>query len=289
MMFAAGVVAEVVEEMRLEKTPRKTVSVLMIVCNEADRIEDCLKSVHGWADEIIVLDSGSTDGTPEIVRRYTDKLWITDWPGYGPQRNRALEKVSCEWVMTIDADERMTPELRDEIDRWLSDPAMDCTILKMPWRTFFYGKPLRFGRYTSPQGKLFKREGVRYRDHMVHESLLMPRWKEGILKSPLDHYSWRDYYHVQEKHLKYAWLLAQQKHAAGKRGSLAVATLRLFTDFFQQYVLRLSILDGWRGFLISMILAQYAFHKYAALKTLNATAKMTQVTNQTISSPGKDR
>lgn len=268
---------------------RSSISVLLICKNEADRIEPCLQSVAGWADEIIVLDSGSTDGTPEIVRRYTDKLWITDWPGYGPQRNRALEKVSSDWVMTIDADERMTPELRDEIDRWLSDPAMDCTILKMPWRTFFYGKPLRFGRYTSPQGKLFKREGVRYRDHMVHESLLMPRWKEGILKSPLDHYSWRDYVHVQEKHLKYAWLLAQQKQAAGKRGSLWIATLRLFTDFFQQYVLRLSMLDGWRGFLISIILAQYAFHKYAALKTLNVTADMAKQANQAISSPGKDR
>jgi hypothetical protein len=176
--------------------------------------------------------------------------------------------------MSIDSDERMTPELRDEIDRWLSDPSMDCTMLKMPWRTFFYGKPLRFGRYTAPQGKLFKREGARYRDHLVHESLIMPRRKDGVLKSALEHHSWRDYLHVQEKHLKYAWLLAQQKQAAGKRGSLAVATLRLFTDFFQQYVLRLSMLDGWRGFLMSMILAQYAFHKYAALKTLNATASL---------------
>lgn len=261
----------VIEE---NKKRLRSISVLLICKNEADRIEPCLQSVAGWADEVIVLDSGSTDGTVEIARRYTDKVWVTDWPGYGAQRNRALERCTGDWVLSIDADERVTPELRAEIDRRLSDPAMDCTMLKMPWRTYFFGAPLRFGRYTSPQGKLFKREGARYRDHLVHESLLMPLRKEGVLKAPLDHYSWRDYVHVQEKHLKYAALLAEQKHAAGKHGSLIWATVRLFTDFFQQYVLRLSVLDGWRGFLISMILAQYAFHKYAALKTLDAQPKI---------------
>ncbi|HEU0197816.1 MAG TPA: hypothetical protein VFQ88_11470, partial [Nevskiaceae bacterium] len=98
--------------------------------------------------------------------------------------------------------------------------------------------------------------------------LHLPVRRECLLKSPLEHYSWRDYQHLQQKHLEYAMLLARQKYAAGKRGNLAMATLRLFTDFFQQYLLRLSVLDGWRGFLMSVVLAQYAFHKYAALKTL---------------------
>lgn len=244
---------------------RTTLSVLMIAFNEADRIEDCLRSVAGWADELVVLDSGSKDGTVEIVRRYTDKVWVTDWPGYGPQRNRALDRCSGEWVLSIDADEVVTPELRDEIDRALDDPRQDCTVLKMPWRTWFFGKPLAHGRYTSPQGKLFKREGARYRDHQVHESLLMPRRKDGFLKAPLDHYSWRGYHHVQEKHLKYACLLAEQKFAHGKRGNLAYATFRFVTDFVQQYLLRGGFLDGSRGFLMAVILAQYAFHKYAAL------------------------
>lgn len=249
-------------------TRRTTLSVMMIVRDEADRIEACLASVAGWADEVVVLDSGSTDGTPDIVRRYTDKLWITDWPGYGPQRNRALAHCTGEWIFSIDADEVVPPALREEIDRVLDEPGRDCTVLKMPWQTVFFGKPLKHGRYTSPQAKIFVREGASYRPDQVHESLLMPRRKVRVLKAPLVHYSWRSYQHVQEKHLKYGCLLAQQKFERGRRGNLPYAALRFVTDFLQQYLLRGGFLDGSRGFLMALILGQYAFHKYAALWAL---------------------
>lgn len=249
---------------------RTSLSVLMIVFNEADRIENCLRSVAGWADEVVVLDSGSKDGTLEIARRHTDKVWVTDWPGYGPQRNRALDRCTGEWVLSIDADEVATAELRDEIDRALDDPRQDCTVLKPPWKTWFFGKPLRFGRYTSPQNKLFRREGARYRELQVHESLLMPRRKDCVLRAPIEHYSWRSYRHVHEKHLKYACLLAEEKFAQGERGNLTYAALRFVTDFLQQYLLRGGFLDGSRGFLMAVILGQYAFHKYAALWALEA-------------------
>lgn len=251
---------------------RTTLSVLLIAFNEADRIEGCLRSVAGWADEIVVLDSGSTDATAEIARRYTDKVWVTDWPGYGPQRNRALARCGGEWVLSIDADEAVTPELRDEIDRTLDDPARSCTVIKMPWRTFVFGQPLRRGRYTSPQAKLFLRAGARYREHQVHESLLLPVRRTVELRAPLEHHSWRSYRHLQEKHLGYACLLAEQKRAQGARGSLPYAALRFLTDFTQQYLLRGGFLDGGRGFLMACALGQYAFHKYAALWALNADA-----------------
>lgn len=250
---------------------RRSLSVFLIVKNEADRIEDCLQSVAHWADEIVVLDSGSTDGTVEIAQRYAT-VHQTDWPGFSAQRNRALKLVTGEWVLSIDADERLTPGLREEIDAALSRPDLDATLIKMPWRTYFCGKPLRYGRYTSPQGKLFRREGAHYSTRPVHEQLLLPERRVLNLKSPLDHFSWRSYLHAQEKHLQYAWLLATHKKAQGKKGSLAYATLRFFTDFFQQYLLRLCILDGWRGFLMSVILGQYAFHKYAALRSLQDEA-----------------
>ena len=246
---------------------RRPLSVFLIVKNEADRIESCLESVHGWADEIVVLDSGSTDGTVEIAQRYAT-VHQTEWPGYSAQRNRALGLVTHDWVMSIDADERVTPPLRDEIDKALSEPKLDATLIKMPWRTYFCGKPLRFGRYTSPQGKLFLRTGASYSTRPVHEQLLLPRKSTLILKSHLDHFSWRDYAHAQEKHLQYAVLLARHKKSKGDRGSVAYASFRFFTDFLQQYLFRLCILDGWRGFLMSVILGQYAFHKYAALKTM---------------------
>ncbi|TDU26758.1 glycosyltransferase involved in cell wall biosynthesis [Panacagrimonas perspica] len=242
-----------------------TLSVVMICRDEEDRIERALQSVQGWADEIIVLDSGSRDATVEIARRYTAKVWVTDWPGYGPQRNRAIGKASGDWILSLDADERVTPELRDEIDACLSNPDLEYNVLKMPWRTYFCGAPLRFGRFSTPQTRMFRREGASYRNLQVHESLEMPDKRVGVLKSSLEHHSWRDYHHAQEKHLLYACLLAEQKYAEGQRSSLLYASSRLVFDFLVQYIGRLCVLDGWRGFLISVILAQYAFHKYAAL------------------------
>ena len=247
---------------------RRSLSAMIICCNEADRIEACLQSLHGWVDEIVVLDSGSTDDTLSIVRRYTSKVWSTDWPGYGPQRNRALDRVSGDWVLYIDADERVTPELRAEIDAVLSDPALDRTLFRVPWRTFLLGGELRRGRYTAPQNRLFKREGARFRDHQVHEQIVLPERRAATLSAKLDHHSWRDYAHLQSKHRRYARLLAEQKFEQGVRGSIPYACLRFCIDFLQQYVLRLSLLDGWRGLAISTTLARYAYWKYADLRML---------------------
>lgn len=245
-----------------------TISVVVICKDEGDRIEAALRSVHGWADEIIVLDSGSCDDTVEIARRYTDQVFVTDWPGYGPQRNRGIAKASGDWVFMLDADERATPELRDEIDALLSRPDCDATVLQMPWRTYFCNRPLRFGRFSTPQTRMFKRAGAAYRDLQVHESVVVPTRRVVVLRGALEHHSWRDYHHAQEKHLRYACLLAEQKYAEGRRSSMLYASSRLLFDFLMQYFGRLCVLDGWRGFLVSVILAQYAFHKYAALAML---------------------
>lgn len=253
-----------------------TISVVVICKDEEDRIEAALKSVHGWADEILVLDSGSTDATVDIARRYTDKVWITDWPGYGPQRNRAIAKATGDWVFMLDADERATPELREEIDALLSRPDVEANVLKMPWRTYFCGRPLRFGRFSTPQTRMFRREGAAYRNLQVHESLVVPDRRVAVLRGALEHHSWRDYHHAQEKHLRYACLLAEQKYADGQRSSMVYASSRLLFDFLLQYIGRLCVLDGWRGFLVSVILAQYAFHKYAALAMLQNGAPAMQ-------------
>lgn len=242
-----------------------TISVVVICKDEEDRIEAALQSVHGWADEIIVLDSGSRDDTVAIARRYTDKVFVTDWPGYGPQRNRGIARAGGDWVFMLDADERATPELRDEIDALLSRSDCDATVLQMPWRTYFCNRPLRFGRFSTPQTRMFRRQGAVYRNLQVHESVVVPERRVVVLRGALEHHSWRDYHHAQEKHLRYACLLAEQKYAEGRRSSMLYASSRLLFDFLLQYFGRLCVLDGWRGFLVSVILAQYAFHKYAAL------------------------
>lgn len=248
---------------------RRKISCFLIVCNEADRIEAALKPLAGWVDQLIVLDSGSTDGTVDIASKYADKVFQTDWPGFGPQRNRALGYCEHDWVMNIDADEVVTEALKAEIDAVMSMPELDATMLEIPWHTYLFGKPLKHGRYSSPQGKIFLKEGANFKDRSVHESLEMPVKKIKVLKTALLHYSWRDYYHAQEKHLKYGVLGAQEKAKKNKRTSLTYAVLRFFVDFIQQYIFRLGFLDGKRGFLMALILGQYAFHKYAALWSIN--------------------
>ena len=249
--------------------PRRKISCFLIVCNEADRIEASLKPLAGWVDQLIVLDSGSTDGTVEIAQQYADVVYQTDWPGFGPQRNRALSYCEHDWVLTMDADEVMTESLKQEIDNALSQTHLDATFIRFPWQTYLFGRPLRYGRYSTPQGKLFFKQGAEFKDRRVHETLIMPKRTTLTLKSPLKHYSWRDYQHVSEKHLKYGILGAQDKREAGKSASITYALFRSVVDFLHQYVFRLGFLDGQRGLLMAMILSQYAFHKYAALWTLS--------------------
>ena len=246
---------------------RRKISCFLIVCNEVDRIEASLKPLAGWVDQLIVLDSGSTDGTVEIAQKYADKVYQTDWPGYGPQRNRALSYCDHDWVLSLDADEVITEELKADVDEALSDPNLKANFIKFPWHTFLFGKPLKYGRYSTPQGKLFLKTGAKFKDRSVHETLIMPEYNTITLKGPLLHYSWRDYRHVLEKHLNYGVLGAKDKAQNGKQGSIAYAFLRSITDFLQQYILRLGFLDGQRGLLMAVILSQYAFHKYAALWT----------------------
>lgn len=253
----------------------RKISCFVIACNEEDRIERCLRSLAGWVDQLIVLDSGSKDKTVEIAQKYADTVYQTDWPGFGPQRNRALAYCEHDWVLNIDADEVLTEAVKLEIDALLSEPNLEFNLVKIPWHTYFFGQLLKRGRYSTPQGKLFLKDGVSFKNRQVHETLIIPNEKCKVLKAPIIHHSWRTYQHCQEKHLKYAFLLAQERFAKGKSSSLAFATLRFFTDFIQQFLLRGGFLDGWRGFLMAVILAQYGFHKYAALVTLQAEAKAT--------------
>ena len=251
---------------------RPPISCFIITRNEADRIEQCLESVTGWADEVLIVDSGSTDGTLEIARRYTDRIYETDWPGFGPQRNRALAWCKHDWVLSLDADEVVTEALKEEIDAVLSEPGLEANFLKFPWHTYLFGEPLKHGRYATPQGKLFEKTGAQFKDRSVHETLLLPSYRVRTLKAPLIHHSWRDYEHVIEKHLKYGVLGAHEKRKANRKTSVLFAFFRSIVDFIHQYIFRGGFLDGQRGLMMAVILSQYAFHKYAALWSLNQTS-----------------
>jgi len=257
------------QELMAEPVQRKQrLSVSIIAVNEADRIEQCLDSVSGWADEIVILDSGSTDDTVSIARRYTDQVYETDWPGYGIQKERALEKTSGDWVLSIDADEVLTPELRRDIDFALNDQP-DCIAYRLPWAVTIYGYRLDFGRSGRAPLRLFRREGARFSEDQVHETVILPQGKVGKLHGRLLHYTHRDYGHALYKNAHYAWLGAQKRFDRGRKGGgLVLALIRSLWTFFLIYVLRLGFLDGRVGFLMAMIYSQNSFNKYAGLWTL---------------------
>ncbi len=250
-----------------------SLSVIIVAMNEADRIIPCLKSVSPIADEIIVFDSGSRDRTVEICKQYTDQVFITeDWPGDGPQKQRALEKATCDWVLCIDADEALTPELREEIDSILSRSPAEQGF-KLKWLPIIFGHKLYHGRSARSPLRLFRRKGTRFSPAVVHGKISLAPGKIGKLNGRLLHYTHRDFEHYLYKNRLYAWEGAKKRYEDGKTGyGLTGAALRALLTFFQVYIIRLGFLDGRVGFLVAVMYTQSSFNKYAGLWTLRHEA-----------------
>ncbi len=247
---------------------RHTLSVIIIAMNEADRIRPCLESVAGLADEIVVLDSGSSDDTPAICREFTDRVYETDWPGDGIQKQRALERATGEWVLRIDADERVSPELRAEIEAILAREHIAESGFRIPWATYVFGRYLQRGQNGAYHTNLFRREGARYSDNFVHAHLNTAPGPRGKLRGVLYHDAWRSYRHVLQKFGDYACHAAAHKHAQHERGGLGKALGHALWRFFSVYVLKGGFRDGSRGLLMAALYSQYVFNKYAALWAL---------------------
>lgn len=252
---------------------KQSLSVTVITKNEEDRLPVCLDSVKEIADEIIVLDSGSEDRTVEIARQYTDQVFVTEWPGYGTQKQRALEKAAGDWVLAIDADEALTPELREEIGQMLESDVEEVGFY-LPWAVTILGKCLDHGRSARAPLRLFRREGSSFTDAQVHETVLLPPGKTAKMKGRLLHYTHRDFGHALYKNADYAWLGAQQRFAKGKKGGLFGATARGILVFLQVYILRGGFLDGPVGFVMAAMYSQVAFNKYVGLWSLRRQEKL---------------
>jgi len=252
-----------------------SLSIIVITLNEEDRIGRCLASVKPIADEIIVLDSGSSDKTIEISKSYGAQVFETDWPGYGVQKQRALEKATCQWVLSIDADEELTVDLVDEINSCLSHP-QDIIGFKLKWGVTTFGRTLKYGRSSRAPLRLFQREGARFTNDIVHEKVILPEGKIKTLKGLLLHYTHRDFEHYLEKNRKYAWLGAQKRFDAGKKVGLFGGSLRALWTFVQIYFLQRGFLDGKVGFLVAVMYTQGCFNKYAGLWALRHEAMVKQ-------------
>lgn len=236
-------------------------SVIIICKNEERVIEDTLKSVAGWATEIIVFDSGSTDKTVEIANKCTPKVYVTDWPGYGAQKNRALDKASCDWILSIDADEVVSEKLKDEISEAIdgNNPAVGYRI---PVKLLYFGKYIRSLLKHRPL-ILFRRGYGRFSEPFVHEAVKL-RGPVSSLKNYIFHNSYESLPHQISKLNKYAELWSIEKiEKSTKQPILLSAFTHSFWALFKDLFLTLSILDGWRGMLLAAVHAQYTFNKYA--------------------------
>ena len=256
-----------------ESRTRATVAAVMIVKNEAKVIQECLESL-AWADEIIVLDSGSEDDTVEIAQRLGAKVHVrSDWEGFGIQRRRAQAFATADYIFAIDADERVTPELRDCILSVLDDPNEACVyeIMRTDWflGDFLYNR----GWHRQTHVRLYARERYQYNDRLVHESVDTQGATVVRLKGMLLHYTCVDYQFFLEKNVIYAHEWARERSEAGKRCTLLGAILHSGWCFVRLYLLHGGFLDGRYGFLFAWHVSQYVFNKYAALWHYNQPQK----------------
>ncbi|MGB3899298.1 MAG: glycosyltransferase family 2 protein [Mesorhizobium sp.] len=239
-----------------------SLSVILITRNEEANIGACLESV-AFADEIIVVDSGSTDATVEIAKKHGARTVTTaDWPGFGAQKQRALDLATSDWVLSIDADERATPELAEAICKVITGPKPAFDAYEFSRRNWYCGRFLdHSGASPDYIVRLFRRGTARFSDHLVHERI-MPTGKVGRLDGKLLHYSFLDFSEVIGKIDSYSTASAKQALAAGKTASVGKAIRHASWMFFRVYVLKLGFLDGAQGLAKSISAAQGTYYRY---------------------------
>jgi glycosyltransferase involved in cell wall biosynthesis len=244
-------------------------SVTIVAWNEEERLRACLESVT-WADEIIVVDGESTDKTVALAREFTDRVWVRPWPGFAAQKNFAVEQASGDWVLALDADERVTPELRTRIAAILAaDEAaggMGGAVADgyaVPRRNIFWGAWVRHGGlYPDYQLRLFRRRAGRFLADAVHESVRVDGRVERLGEALL-HHSYRSLEDFVQRSNRYSTLAAGEWIRQGKRAGLADLILRPLGRFLSMYIIQRGFLDGWRGFVLAVLYADYVFLRMA--------------------------
>lgn len=258
-------------------TPKPTLAVALIVKNEAKNLKACLETVKDWVDEIVILDSGSNDETEQVARQYTDKFFVNEaWPGFGPQRRLAQSYVESDFVLWLDADERVTPELKQSIETTLLAPQENTayTISRLSW---VFGRYIRHcGWYPDRVVRLYPTKLTQYNDALVHEKVELSK---DIAVKPLQgdaiHYTYNDLHHYLVKSAGYAKAWAEQREKRGKKSSISQGIVHALACFIKMYIIKAGFLDGKQGFLLSLLSAHSTFVKYADLwiKTSTEPAK----------------
>lgn len=249
---------------------RPSLSVVIIAQNEERTIGDVLAAVKPLAQEIILVDSGSSDRTIEIAQSYEVQVRHQDWLGYAGQKNFAISLAACDWILSLDADEILTPELASEIDEVLQRAeAAEFAGYKIPRILHIGNTPVRHGGfYPDAQLRLFRRGAGKFRDRLVHEAIIL-KGKSAQLRAPMLHMAYRDVAGFEQAMEKYARLSTEESLRNGYK-SWKVSRLNLWLHpcwtFFMRYYVRAGFLDGSLGLKLSLIYSDYVRRKIKYLR-----------------------
>jgi len=244
------------------------ISVVIIARNEAKVIGNTLQSLQQITDDIVVVDSGSTDDTIGICRKFNATVIETSWEGYGINKNKGIAVARHNWILSLDADEAIDAELSTALAGLSLDDELE--VFNIRFRNFFCNKPIRFGEWGFDDHiRLFNRKQTHWNNSAVHESLVFPEnVKVRKLQGHVLHYTVRSREEYAAKMANYAMMNAKKYFEAGKRPDLFRQYLSPVFAFLQHYIFRLGFLDGKEGFIIAKTTSFYTFSKYRYLHTL---------------------
>lgn len=245
------------------------ISGCVIAYNEEHCIQPCLRSLALVADELLVVDSHSTDRTHQLAAECGARVIERDWPGYRSQRQFAHQAASHDWIIMLDADEQLSPELAAEIRQLKQQGAATVAAYSIPFASRYFGKYLRFGDAGREHHvRLFDRRRATMGGFEIHEKIVA-KGSVGSLRGRILHDSYRSLDDQTEKLTQYAALMAQHMHAAGRRGRVAQILFNPAWRFLRAYCLRLGFLDGWRGLVMALQDSNYVRQKYLRLYVLS--------------------
>ena len=262
-----------------------TLSVCIVTYNEAANIGPTLQAI-AFADEIIIVDSYSTDNTVEICRKYTDKIIYNAWQGCGIQKKFALEQATCDWVLILDADELIPIELQQEMQAKLKNPGPYSGFI-IPFQTLYLGQKIKYGDwYNETHLRLFKRTNGTITPTHVHFGLTVTG-KIGKLQHQVTHNSFPNVETILKKMNQYSSLGALDQFKAGKTAGILKAVLHGLFTFIRGYILRFGFLDGKYGLMLAISNAEGSYYKYIKLMLLQSAGVHYSTNNQPIESGPK--
>lgn len=247
-------------------------SVGLITFNEEKDLPRTLDAIKDIADEIVIVDNGSTDKTIDIARSYGTHVYTEDWKGFGDQKNSVIEKCKGKWILLIDADEEITPSLKNEIKEIISSEKNKFKIYKLKFTTVCFGKNIRHGGWSNfYRVRLFMNGFGKYDSKKVHETFLTSE-PIGMTKGYINHYTYESLQDYFGKFNEYTTKLAKQYLERGKSKSVLNMYFSSCFNFIKTYFLKLGFLDGYEGYLLSKLGAMYVLIKYSKLRELKRKA-----------------